>query len=115
MAYNEQLANRVREALVVLSPIEEKTMMGGLIFMYNGKMCVGILKDELMCRIDPKLHDELVEKQGCRTMDFVKRPSYGYILIDQSGMRNQQEFEYWIQLALDFNPFAKSSKKKNNI
>jgi len=112
MAYNEQLANRVRESLVTLTPIEEKAMMGGLTFMYNGKMCVGILKDELMCRIDPEIHNDLVEKQGCRTMDFTKRPMRGYILIDQTGMRNQQEFDYWIQLALDYNPFAKSSKKK---
>jgi TfoX/Sxy family transcriptional regulator of competence genes len=74
MAYNEKLANRIREQLADLPNIEEKEMMGGLIFMYNGKMCVGIIKDEMMCRIDPNFHETAIEKTGCRTMDFTKRP-----------------------------------------
>ena len=74
MAYNEKLANRIRKQLADLPNIEEKEMMGGLIFMYNGKMCVGIIKDEMMCRIDPNFHETAIEKTGCRTMDFTKRP-----------------------------------------
>ena len=86
--------------------------MGGLVFMYNSKMCLGIIKDELMCRIDPALHDIEVEKNGCRTMDFTNRPMKGYILIEEAGMRSKRDFDYWINLALDFNPRAKASKKK---
>ncbi|NOU17468.1 MAG: TfoX/Sxy family protein [Bacteroidales bacterium] len=112
MAYDEKLANRVREQLVNLQNIEEKEMMGGLVFMYNDKMCVGIVKDELMCRIDPDLHETAVEKLGCRTMDFTKRPMKGYVLIDDVGMRTPKDLDYWINLALDFNKKAKSSKKK---
>ena len=89
-------------------------MMGSLTFMYNDKMCVGIIKDELMCRIDPTFHDYAVEKIGCRTMDFTKRPMKGYVLINKSGIRTQKDFEYWISLALDFNKKAKSSKRKNS-
>ena len=74
MAYNEKLANCIRKQLADLPNIEEKEMMGGLIFMYNGKMCVGIIKDEMMCRIDPNFHETAIEKTGCRTMDFTKRP-----------------------------------------
>ena len=69
MAYSENLANRIRERFSNLENVEEKQMMGGLTFMYNGKMCVGIIKDELMCRIDPVLHDTVVERQGCRSSD----------------------------------------------
>lgn len=112
MAYDEKLADRIRERLVHLENIEEKEMMGGLVFMYNGKMCVGIIKDEMMCRIAPELHEEVVEKRGCRTMDFTKRPMRGYILIDETGMRSNQDFDYWIGLAVDFNKRAKSSGKK---
>jgi TfoX/Sxy family transcriptional regulator of competence genes len=112
MAYNEALANRVRERLANLNNIVEKEMMGGLVFMYNDKMCVGIIKDDLMCRIDPEIHNEAVERTGCRTMDFTKKPMKGYIFIDDSGMRTQQELDNWIKLALDFNTKAKSSKKK---
>lgn len=112
MAYSENLANRIRQRLAELPNIEEKEMMGGLTFMFNNKMCVGIIKDELMCRIDPTLHEESVEKIGCRTMDFTKRPMKGYVMIDESGMKSQNDFDYWINLALDFNKKAKSSKKK---
>lgn len=110
--YSETLAGRVRQRFAQLPNISEKEMMGGLTFMYNDKMCVGIIKDELMCRIDPALHESCVEKAGCRTMDFTNRPMKGYIMIDNNGMRTQKEFDYWIDLAIDFNKKAKSSKRK---
>jgi TfoX/Sxy family transcriptional regulator of competence genes len=111
MAYNEKLAARIREALQHLPNIEEKEMMGGLTFMVKGKMCVGIIKDDLMCRIDPALHENAIEKTGCRTMDFTKRPMKGYVMVDNTGIRSKNEFDYWIKLCLDFNEHAKSSKK----
>ena len=57
MAYNQTLANHIRELLQELEGIEEKEMMGGLTFMLNDKMCVGVIKDEMMCRIDPALYE----------------------------------------------------------
>ena len=111
MAYNEILANRIRERLVELPNVVEKKMMGGLTFMVNDKMCVGIIKDELMCRIDPGFHEKAVEMNGCRTMDFTNRPMKGYVLIDNSGMNTNKEFDFWINLSLEFNKIAKSSKK----
>jgi TfoX/Sxy family transcriptional regulator of competence genes len=110
-AYNENLANRVREKLEQLDNIEEKQMMGGLTFMYNSKMCVGIIADEMMCRIDPTLHDIAIEKNGCRTMDFTKRPMKGYVMVNEDGFKTIKEFDYWINLCLEFNSKAKSSKK----
>jgi TfoX/Sxy family transcriptional regulator of competence genes len=112
MAYNEKLANRIRERFEFLSNVEEKRMMGGLVFMYNGKMCVGVTKDELMCRIDPEFHEAAVEKTGCRTMAFTNKPMIGYVLIDETGMKSKKDFDYWIDPALDFNKRAKASKKK---
>lgn len=112
MAYDEILGNRVREIFAELQNVEEKEMMGGLTFMYNDKMCVGIIKDELMCRINPDFHEKAIEMTGCRTMDFTKRPMRGYVLIDSSGLRSQKELDFWINLALEFNQLAKSSKKR---
>jgi len=112
MAYDEKLADRIRERLAGLRNVEEKKMMGGLTFMYNGKMCVGIIKNDLMCRIDPEMHATAVTKKGCRTMDFTNRPMIGYVLIDETGMKSKADFEYWIGLALEFNKRAKASKKK---
>jgi TfoX/Sxy family transcriptional regulator of competence genes len=112
MSYNEKLANRIREALVETKKVKEKEMMGGLTFMVNDKMCIGIIKDEMMCRIDPELQEEALEKNGCRIMDFTGRPMKGYVMVEDSGMKTKKEFEFWINLCLDFNKRAKSSKKK---
>jgi TfoX/Sxy family transcriptional regulator of competence genes len=112
MAYSEKLADRMRERLAELPNIEEKEMMGGLTFMYNGKMCIGIIGDEMMCRIDPDFHEKAIEMKGCRTMDFTRRPMKGYVMVDETGMKSQKEFEFWINLCLEFNSKAKSSKKK---
>jgi TfoX/Sxy family transcriptional regulator of competence genes len=112
MAYSEQLAERIRHRLAQVDNVEEKAMMGGLTFMVDGKMCVGIIKDELMCRISHEQHLIEIEKSGCRTMDFTARPMMGYVLVEESAMRSDKDFDYYIQLCLDFNPIAKSSKKK---
>jgi len=111
MPYSDNVAERIRERLSTLPNVIEKVMMGGFTFMYNDKMCVGVIKDELMCRIDPELHENCVEKYGCRTMDFTNRPMIGHILIDEYGMQSQQDFNFWIDLAIDFNSRVKSSKK----
>lgn len=115
MAYDERLAQRIRERFADLSNVEEKEMLGGLTFMYNNKMCVGIIKDQMMCRIDPALHDVSIEKPGCRTMDFTNRPMKGYIMIDDSGMKTNADFGYWVDMAIDFNAKAKPSGKKKVI
>lgn len=112
MAYNEKLAERIRERLVDIRSVKEKAMMGGLTFMVNDKMCIGIIKDEMMCRIDPELQENALEKTGCRIMDFTGRPMKGYVMVDDSGMKSKKNFDYWIDLCLDFNKKAKSSKKK---
>ncbi len=114
MAYSEKLADRIRERLAGLSNIEEKEMMGGLTFMLNGKMCVGIIKDELMCRIDPDIYQAALEKKGCRAMDFTGRPMKGWVIISAAGMNNKNDFDSWLALALDFNKKAKPYKKKKS-
>ena len=112
MAYSETLADRIRESLVHLDNVAEKKMMGGLTFMVKDKMCVGIIGDEMMCRIDPVLQDSVLEKTGCREMDFTGRPMNGYVMVNAEGMEMQKDFDEWIHLCLDFNDRAKSSKKK---
>lgn len=112
MAYNEQLANRVRERLLHLNEVEEKEMMGGIAFMYNGKMCVGVIKDELMCRIGPAMYEDALEKTGCRAMDLTGRRMKGWVLVDQYAITSNKDIDHWINLAIDFNKHAKKSKKK---
>ena len=80
--------------------------------MVNGKMCVGVVKDDMMCRIDPSLDEVVLEKTGCRPMDFSGRLMKGYVYVSEEGMRTKKAFEYWIKLCLDFNSKAKAYKKK---
>lgn len=115
MAFNEKLAVRIRKALDGVKNMNEKEMMGGLTFMVNDKMCIGVIKDEMMCRIDPELQEVALKKEGCRIMDFTGRPMKGYVMVSESGMKAKKEFDFWINLCLDFNKRAKSSKKKSNI
>jgi TfoX/Sxy family transcriptional regulator of competence genes len=112
MAYNEQIADRIREFLVDQPQIEEKQMMGGLAFMVNDKMCVGVIKDDMMARIDPEKWEEALEKHGSRPMDFTGKTMKGWIFISPEGIDKVTDLEYWINLALDFNQKAKSSKKR---
>lgn len=112
MSYNFELAEKIREELSSSVEFEEKEMMGGLTFMVADKMCVGIIKDELMCRINPDFHAEAVEMNGCRTMDFTKRPMKGYVMLEESVWRNRTGLRFWIGKSLEFNKIAKSSKKK---
>lgn len=112
MAYNELLAERIRKRFQKLKNVEEKAMMGGLCFMYNDKMCVGIFKDQLMCRIDPATVPGLLKRKGAQQMDMSGRVMKGYLLIDESGMKKEDDFDFWISQCLEFNKHAKASRKK---
>ncbi len=112
MAYDDILAERVRQHLTTKNlAVEEKMMMGGLTIMVNGKMCVGILKDDLMARIAPEEYENVLLVKGCREMDFTGKPMKGFVFINPEGTDKDENLEYWINLALDFNDRAKASKK----
>ena len=117
MAYNENLANKVREVLsdhptsaLKKMQIDERKMFGGLAFMINKKMCVGILQDKLMARIDPEIYVIALQKKGCKEMDFTGRPMKGFVFVEPAGTGTKKALAYWIELALEFNKKAKASK-----
>jgi TfoX/Sxy family transcriptional regulator of competence genes len=112
MPFNETLNNRIREALAHLPNVEEKRMFGGSCFMVNGKMCVGVANDEMMCRVGPDIYEEALEKNGCREMDFTGKPMKGYVFVNENGLKSKKELDFWINLCLDFNKNAKTSGKK---
>jgi len=113
MAYNEFLGERISNSLRNKAiPFEEKKMFGGLAFMVNEKMCVGVIKDNMMARIDPEGLEEALGRKGCKPMEFTGRPMKGFVVVEPEGMDLDEELDYWVELALAFNPRAKSSKKK---
>jgi TfoX/Sxy family transcriptional regulator of competence genes len=111
MAYNEELADRVREALADIPNVEEKRMFRGVTFMVNDKMCVSVSGEELMLRLDPEITAQLAEENGTRPMVHGGKHMKGFIYISRERFGNKKDFDHWIKLALDFNPKAKSSRK----
>jgi TfoX/Sxy family transcriptional regulator of competence genes len=113
MAYDEQLAERIGQSLKHKRiSFEEKKMFGGVAFMVKDKMCVGVIKEALMVRINPEIHDASLKKKGCRIMEFTGRPMKGFVIIDPVGIDKDKDLDHWIGLALEYNKIARSSKKK---
>lgn len=113
MSYDQSLANRVERHFTANNiAFETKRMMGGLTFMVKGKMCVGVETNRLMARIDPATEPEALRRPGAKPMDFTGRPMRGFVFVDMKNLRTARELTYWLNLALAFNPKAKSSKRR---
>jgi TfoX/Sxy family transcriptional regulator of competence genes len=112
MAVNEKLANRIREALTDQKKVEEKKMFSGMCFMVNGKMCVCVNDEEMMCRIGPDHLEEALGRQGVRPMVHNGRMMKGFVFVNEGSIKSQKDFNYWIDLSLAFNKKAKASKPK---
>lgn len=119
MAYDEFLADRVRQALnEKKTSFEEKKMMGGLCFMVAGKMCIGVDINKntgisrIIARIGEDNYQQALQKNGCSEFNITGRAMKGFVFVSAEEIDMQKELEYWTQLCLDYNPFAKSRKKK---
>ena len=110
MSYDPYLADRITRVMQERNAnFFSKKMMGGLVFMVNDKMCVGIHIDKklqeslLMARIGIEAYEKEIHKTECLPMDFTGRPMKGYIFIKEEGIDMESDLEYWIDLALRFN------------
>jgi TfoX/Sxy family transcriptional regulator of competence genes len=112
MAINEQLTKKIRQAFDNTAAVEEKKMFSGIAFMVNGKLCVSVSNNRIMCRVDPDLHDKLIQEPGCTTVVMKGRDYKGYIWVDESVLTTKKQINYWVKLALDFNPKAKATVKE---
>ncbi len=115
MAYDEYLQERIERVLKEKSVVyEAKKMMGGLCYMVDDKMCFGIINNDLMARVGDTAYADLIVREGARPMDFTKRPMKGYLYVSPEGIDFDDDLAFWVQKCLDFNPEAKSSKKKKS-
>lgn len=111
MAFDTQLADRVREYLSEFPDLQitEQRMFGGLAFLVNGKMCVNVSGDRLMCRFDPALQEMLSQKPGYEMMVMKGNELKGYCYIHRDELRKKTDLNFWLDLCLDFNDRAKAS------
>jgi TfoX/Sxy family transcriptional regulator of competence genes len=102
MAYDEALAQRVREVIADKRGVTERKMFGGLAFMLRGNMFVGILERSLMARVGPENYERALVSPGARQMDFTGRPMRGYVFVDAEGVKAAADLKRWVGLCADF-------------
>lgn len=102
MAYDERLAERVREVLLGEERVSERKMFGGIAFMVRGNMCCGVVKDELMVRVGPDQYDTLLGRPGARPMDFTGRPMKGLVYVAAPGLESDRALRAWVERGVWF-------------
>lgn len=119
MAYSEQLVDRIAQIFYDKNVnVDGKKFMGGYCFFLDEKMCVGLDidkrtgEDRLMARVGAENMEKALDMSGCREMDITGRPMKGFVFVEPDGFAKDKDLDFWIQMCIDYNPFAKSSKKK---
>jgi TfoX/Sxy family transcriptional regulator of competence genes len=102
MAYDEELAERVRVAVAGRDDIKEKPMFGGLCLLAHGNMFAGVQAETLMFRVGPERHDEALSRPHARIMDFSGRAMRGYVYVDPPGIATEAQLREWVELSLAF-------------
>ena len=102
MAYDQQLAERIRGALRGRDGVTERKMFGGIAFMVGGNMAVGVIRDDLMVRIGSDAHDEALAQPHVRVMDFGHRPMKGMIYVGPEGIASDPELARWVDAGAAF-------------
>jgi hypothetical protein len=97
MAYDERLAERIRRALGQPAGSTEKKMFGGLAFLLGGKMCCGIVMDNLVVRVGPERYEQALGRPHVRPMDFTGRPMNGYVFVAPAGCSSQKAVTVWVK------------------
>ena len=104
MAFDPGLAQRVREVLGDRAGISERRMFGGLAFLVNGKMFIGIRNSSLMARVGTERHEDALAMPNVRVMDFTGRPMKGYVYIDPPAIAEDKDLKAWVLWCADHVP-----------
>jgi len=102
MAFDERLAERIRGSLGRRKGLAEKKMFGGIAFLLNGNMCVGVHKSELIVRLAAEKTDAAPAEPHTRRFDLTGRPMKGWILVEQAGLKTDAKLGKWVQVAAKY-------------
>jgi TfoX/Sxy family transcriptional regulator of competence genes len=102
MSYDENLARRIRTIFDDNPRIEERPMFGGLAFLFDGKMCCGILQEDLVARLSHERCAEALKQDHVRPMDFTGKPMKGYVYVGPEGYRDSGSLKRWVAATVDF-------------
>lgn len=113
MAYDEFLADRIRLYFEHKSiKFAEQRMMGGICFMVKDKLCVGVDRNRLIARVGELKYEECLKKKGCHIFDVTNRPLKGFVIVEASAVDSDKSLAKWIEICLEYNPIARSGKKR---
>jgi len=96
MAFDEGLAQRLREIFAEREDVIEKKMFGGLAFMLSGNMCCGVVGEELMARVGPDQYESALKQPYARKMDFTGKPLKGFVYVGYQGIMSDSDLECWV-------------------
>ena len=102
MAYDEGLAQRIREQLTDEHGVVEKQMFGGVAFLLGGNMSVGVIKDEMCVRVGPDAYEAALAQPGARLFDFSGRPMKGWVMVGTEGLADDDTFAAWVARGVSF-------------
>jgi TfoX/Sxy family transcriptional regulator of competence genes len=102
VAYDEGLAHRLGDALGPLPGIIAKKMFGGIVFMWNGNMLVGVMGADLIARVGPEGHADALAQPGARIFDFTRRPMNGWVVVDGAVVAEDAALDDWIARCREF-------------
>ncbi len=113
MPYDEKMADRIREIIAERTDlVEERTMFGGLAFLVDDKLCVAVKADKIFVRLAHDIYETTLDQPGVASMKRGATAMKGYLYINFDLIHTQKQLEYWVGLALDFNPLAERSARK---
>jgi TfoX/Sxy family transcriptional regulator of competence genes len=102
MAYDEGVAQRIREVLDDRSDVAEKRMFGGIAFMVSGNMCCGVIDEMLMARVGPDQYEDALSRPSAREMDFTGKAMKGLVYVEPEGFASDEQLESWLGMCLAF-------------
>ena len=102
MAYSEELADRIRDVISDRSGVSERKMFGGIAFMVNGNMAVGVIREDMMVRLDKEDHEAALAEPHVRPMDFTGKRMTGFVYVDPLGIAEPEELSRWVDTGADF-------------
>ena len=102
MAFDETLAARIRQNLARNKNVENKKMFGGIGFLLNGNMLVGVWKDSLIARVGSDEYEHAVLEPHVKEFDITGKPMKGWVLVEPEGVEEDEQLNEWIQRALKF-------------
>jgi TfoX/Sxy family transcriptional regulator of competence genes len=102
MAFDEALADRIRDVLASRSDLSERKMFGGIAFMLAGNMAVGVIGEDLMVRLDPADAEKALREPHTRPMDFTGKPAKNMVYVDAQGTASDEDLAAWVEASADY-------------